>query len=74
MDSVSTPRISAKHIDGYVNRTVIVVGKVLQLRGDTAAIDADGNIQVNLNPVSQRHGYPRHALPNLRQPQDISAR
>lgn len=59
MEAVSTPRISAKHLDRYVNNTVIVVGKVLQLRGDTATIDADGNIQVNLNPVSGRNLPPQ---------------
>lgn len=51
MESVSTPRISSRFINAYINRTVMVVGKVIQLRGSEALIDADGQIQVNLNPV-----------------------
>ncbi|KAH9901834.1 replication factor A protein 3 [Xylariomycetidae sp. FL2044] len=49
MESVSTPRISAGLISNYVGRNVIVVGKVLQLRGDSAIIDAEGQITVMLN-------------------------
>ncbi|KAH6649019.1 replication factor A protein 3 [Truncatella angustata] len=50
MESVSTPRISSRYIDSYVGRTVMVVGKVIQLRGNEALIDSDGQINVNLNP------------------------
>ncbi|ORY71954.1 replication factor A protein 3 [Pseudomassariella vexata] len=49
MDPVSTPRISGQLIDSYVGRNVMVVGKVLQLRGDTAVIDSEGQITANLN-------------------------
>lgn len=51
MDAASTPRISGRYIDSYVNRTVMVVGKVIQLRGSEALIDADGQINITLNPV-----------------------
>ncbi|KAI1776327.1 replication factor A protein 3 [Hypoxylon cercidicola] len=49
MESVSTPRISAALMDSYVGHNVIIVGKVLQLRGDTAFLEADGQVQANLN-------------------------
>ncbi|KAI0166871.1 replication factor A protein 3 [Hypoxylon sp. FL1284] len=49
MESVSTPRISASLMDSYVGRNVIIVGKVLQLRGDTAFLEADGQVQAQLN-------------------------
>ncbi|KAI0011203.1 replication factor A protein 3 [Xylariaceae sp. FL0662B] len=49
MDQVSTPRVSASLIDSYVGRNVMIVGKVVQLRGDVAFLDADGQIQAHLN-------------------------
>ncbi|KAI1390994.1 uncharacterized protein F4822DRAFT_426847 [Hypoxylon trugodes] len=49
MESTSTPRISAALMDSYVGQNVIIVGKVQQLRGDTAFLEADGQIQANLN-------------------------
>ncbi|KAI0897785.1 replication factor A protein 3-domain-containing protein [Annulohypoxylon nitens] len=49
MESTSTPRISATLMDSYVGQNVIIVGKVVQLRGDTAFLEADGQIQANLN-------------------------
>ncbi|KAI2609086.1 uncharacterized protein GGS25DRAFT_303701 [Hypoxylon fragiforme] len=49
MEPISTPRISAALIDSYIGRNVIIVGKVSQLRGDVAFIEADGQVQANLN-------------------------
>ncbi|KAI1415210.1 replication factor A protein 3 [Hypoxylon sp. FL1857] len=49
MESTSTPRISAALMDSYVGQNVIIVGKVVQLRGDTAFLEADGQVQANLN-------------------------
>ncbi|KAI0840046.1 hypothetical protein F5Y06DRAFT_308856 [Hypoxylon sp. FL0890] len=49
MESTSTPRISAALMDSYVGHNVIIVGKVVQLRGDTAFLEADGQVQANLN-------------------------
>ncbi|XDG02216.1 hypothetical protein ABKA04_001831 [Annulohypoxylon sp. FPYF3050] len=49
MESTSTPRISATLMDSYVGQNVIIVGKVVQLRGDTAFLEADGQVQANLN-------------------------
>lgn len=48
----STPRISGELISSFVGRNVIVVGKVLQLLGDSAIIDAEGQITVMLSRVS----------------------
>ncbi|OIW29560.1 replication factor A protein 3 [Coniochaeta ligniaria NRRL 30616] len=49
MEATSTPRISGHYLDSYVGRNVMIVGKVVQLRGDTAIIDADGNVTAHLN-------------------------
>ncbi|PSS00750.1 hypothetical protein BD289DRAFT_502858 [Coniella lustricola] len=49
MDSQSTPRLTAPYLDRYVGRNVIIVGKVVQLRGEVATIDADGAITAQLN-------------------------
>lgn len=54
MEATSTPRISAPYLDSYVGRNVVIVGKVVQLRGDEAIIDADGNVTAHLNRVSLR--------------------
>jgi replication factor A3 len=51
MDAVSTPRVSSPYLDSYVGRNVMVVGKVVQLRGEQAVVDADGNITAHLNRV-----------------------
>ena len=51
MDQASTPRITCAYLDSYVGKNVIIVGKVMQLRGDEALIDADGNITAHLNRV-----------------------
>jgi replication factor A3 len=50
-EPVSTPRITAPHLDAYVDRRVMLVGKVVQLRGDSAVIDCDGNVTAILNRV-----------------------
>lgn len=52
MEATSTPRVSSPYLDSYVGRNVMIVGKVVQLRGDQAIIDADGNITAHLNRVS----------------------
>ncbi|KAJ9155964.1 hypothetical protein NKR19_g4238 [Coniochaeta hoffmannii] len=49
MEATSTPRVSGPFLDNYVGRNVMVVGKVVQLRGDQAIIDADGNVTAHLN-------------------------
>ena len=52
MEAASTPRITSAYLDSYVGKNVIIVGKVTQLRGEEATIDADGSITAHLNRVS----------------------
>jgi replication factor A3 len=54
MEQSSTPRVTSGLLDHYVGRNVIVVGKVTQLRGETATLDADGNVTAHLNRVSAK--------------------
>lgn len=63
MESTSTPRISAALLESYTGQNVIIVGKVLQLRGDIAFLESDGQVQANLNRVSRSR-----ALISLRVP------
>ncbi|KAI1327990.1 replication factor A protein 3-domain-containing protein [Xylariaceae sp. FL0255] len=52
MESVSTPRVSAALIPSFVDRNVMVVGQVMQLRGDSAIIDAGGQVNISLTAES----------------------
>jgi hypothetical protein len=52
MEGTANPRITCAYLNSYVGKNVIVVGKVLELRGEDALIDADGNITAHLNRVS----------------------
>ncbi|KAI1341969.1 replication factor A protein 3 [Xylariaceae sp. FL0016] len=52
MESISTPRISATMLDAFVGQNVMVVGKVTQLRGESAIIEADGSLNAILNRES----------------------
>ncbi|KAK4127720.1 replication factor A protein 3 [Parathielavia appendiculata] len=49
MEAIANPRITCVYLNSYVGKNVIIVGKVIQLRGDEALIDADGNITAHLN-------------------------
>ncbi|KAF2653983.1 replication factor A protein 3, partial [Lophiostoma macrostomum CBS 122681] len=49
METPQTPRILAPHLNAFQHRIVRMVGKVVQLRGDMAIIDAGGNVDVILN-------------------------
>ncbi|KAI0814662.1 hypothetical protein GGR55DRAFT_675957 [Xylaria sp. FL0064] len=49
MEPVSTPRISANMLDSHVGKNVIIVGKVVQLRGESAVLDANGEVNAILN-------------------------
>jgi replication factor A3 len=51
-EQLSAPRITAAYLDSFVGRLVTIVGKVTQLRGEQATIDADGVVTVVLNRVS----------------------
>lgn len=48
----ATPRISAAYLETFQGQTVRVLGKVTQLRGDHATVDAGGEVGVVLNRVS----------------------
>ncbi|KAK4203659.1 replication factor A protein 3 [Triangularia verruculosa] len=45
----STPRVTCAYLNSYVGKNVMIVGKVVQIRGEDAIIDADGNIPCKLN-------------------------
>jgi hypothetical protein len=49
-----TPRINASYLEQFTHRTVRILGKVTQLRGEEATIDAGGQINVHLNRVCYR--------------------
>jgi energy-converting hydrogenase Eha subunit F len=51
MDHPQTPRILAPNLQSFQHKLVRILGKVVQLRGETAVIDAGGNIDVILNRV-----------------------
>ncbi|KAI9747623.1 MAG: hypothetical protein M1835_002017 [Candelina submexicana] len=45
----ATPRINAHYLDSFQGQTIRILGKVTQLRGEQATIDAAGNVTVILN-------------------------
>ncbi|ETS79910.1 hypothetical protein PFICI_07439 [Pestalotiopsis fici W106-1] len=59
MEPISTPRVSGRYIESYINKNVMIVGKVIQVRGTEALIDADGQISINL--TAQEHLTPGNA-------------
>lgn len=56
-DTPQTPRVLAPHLNEFQHRLVRVVGKVTQLRGETAVIDAGGNVELILNRVCGQYLY-----------------
>ncbi|KAI0397338.1 replication factor A protein 3 [Xylariaceae sp. FL0594] len=52
MEAMSTPRISADMLDSYIGQNVTVWGKVMQLRGESALLDANGQVHAILNRES----------------------
>ena len=61
--SEATPRITAPYLENFSHQTVRILGKVRQLRGEQATIDAGGSISVFLNRVS--HPSPPSLPPSL---------
>lgn len=47
-----TPRITAPYLEQFSHNIVRITGKVRQLRGEQATIDAAGSITVHLTRVS----------------------
>lgn len=76
MEGTATPRITCAYLNSYVGKHVIVVGKVIQLRGEEAIVDADGNITAHLNRVSFFHFSTRTREPatDTRDAQQTNAR
>ncbi|KAF2835432.1 ssDNA binding protein-like protein Ssb3 [Patellaria atrata CBS 101060] len=56
----STPRITAQFLESFTHQTVRILGKVVQIRGEQATVDAGGEINVILNRDS--HLVPNHAV------------
>jgi replication factor A3 len=52
MEHPQTPRVLQPHLSSFQHRIVRVLGKVVQLRGENAVVDAGGQIDVILNRVS----------------------
>jgi len=50
--SEATPRITQQYLENFSHQTVRMIGKVRELRGETAQIDAGGNVTVHLTRVS----------------------
>lgn len=48
-ESISTPRITSEYLDNFTNRTVRIIGKVTQLRGEVATIESSGPFTAHLN-------------------------
>ena len=52
-EATATPRITQPYLEQFSHQTVRILGKVRQLRGEQATIDAGGSINVFLNRVSR---------------------
>ena len=48
-EPISTPRITSPYLDSFTNRTIRLTGRVLQIRGEQAIIDSDGNVTAHLS-------------------------
>jgi replication factor A3 len=51
-EPTSTPRVTAQYLDAHAGKHVMIVGNVIQLRGDSAVIDSQGNVSITLNRAS----------------------
>ncbi|KAK7530506.1 replication factor A protein 3 [Phyllosticta citricarpa] len=58
--SEATPRINAQYLENFKHSTVRILGKVTQLRGEEATIDANGPINLHLN--RDAHLTPNNAV------------
>ena len=58
-EDLASPRINAQYLSAFQNQTVRIVGRVTQLRGEQATIDAAGSVTVFLNRVSWGRTRPR---------------
>jgi replication factor A3 len=60
MATEATPRINARFLEQFSHQTVRIVGKVTSLRGETATLEAEGSVTIQLNRVS----YPDGPVPD----------
>ncbi|KAJ9638818.1 hypothetical protein H2201_005691 [Coniosporium apollinis] len=68
-----TPRVTAPYLETFAHKTVRILGKVIQLRGEQATIDAGGQINIHLN--RDAHLTPNHAVEIIGKVQsDLSVR
>lgn len=51
MEANATPRINGPLLGKYVGKNVTIWGKVTQLRGEEATVDANGSVRAKLNRV-----------------------
>jgi hypothetical protein len=51
------PRINAQYLEAFTGKTVMITGKVSQIRGESAVIDANGEVTVLLNRVRALSPY-----------------
>ncbi|KAK2071743.1 hypothetical protein P8C59_006146 [Phyllachora maydis] len=52
MEANATPRINGPLLGKYVGKNVTIWGKVTQLRGEEATVDANGSVRAKLNRES----------------------
>ena len=50
--SETTPRITAPYLENFTHQIVRILGKVTQLRGENATVDAGGQISLHLSRVN----------------------
>ncbi|CAK1361580.1 Replication factor A protein 3 [Cercospora beticola] len=71
--SEATPRITAPYLEQFSHRTVRILGKVRQIRGEMATIEAGGKIDLHLN--KDCHLQNNHAFEFIgKVQQDLSVR
>jgi replication factor A3 len=47
-EPISTPRITSSYLDAFRGRNIRLIGKVTQLRGESATIDSEGVVTAHL--------------------------
>jgi hypothetical protein len=62
MADLVTPRITAQYLENFQHQTIRMVGKVTQLRGEQATIDAGGSVSLTLNRVSIHLAWSLHSI------------
>jgi hypothetical protein len=71
-EAIATPRINSSYLDSFTNQTVRLTGKVVQLRGDQATVDSNGNVTAHLNRVRESHAWPNLVLERSSWPLQIA--